>query len=337
MGTSAFEVPTPNPQQPTVASPGSQVASFWPAWPTFSTSKGTDTPPGRYPWHAYRFMAQAWPDKMSAGSTGMNSGSPRTPGMQQQLGVQTPIFLRGCSQFIVEYAGDYVKQQYDIGIPNTDTTIPPGTILDLGEDGQVDFDVVSDGNTGFMKQIRWYGMTRSLDGGQSVEDTTTPMQTTGIPAFGAPPTKPNIVRPLYRYIQQWAKGNTTVGVGSEANIRFFPFEKPFVSATDSITGKPMYLGFPDQHSPVQGGTDPIDSYTCAWGPADIDLDLMPTSTPDPNMQAWLTALSAASGKFPSRSLLPWLIRVTIRLDDPTGRLPDGQTMQYIFKVPRPHT
>jgi hypothetical protein len=28
-----------------------------------------------------------------------------------------------------------------------------------------------------------------------------------------------------------------------------------------------------------------------------------------------------------------MIRITVRLDDPAGRLPDGQTMEYIFNLP----
>lgn len=321
---------TKNPQ-----APPSMGSVFFnpPTWipPTI----GENTPPGRFPGHAFRYMAQAWPDKLTAGSSAMNASGVNTPGMAQQLAVQTPVFIRGCSQFIVEYAGDYVKQQYDTNLPVNG--LPPGTIYDIGEDGQIDFDVVSDGNNGFMKRIRWYGMTRSLDEGQTVEDTTKPLQTTGNPAFGAPPTNPNMVRPLYRYIQQFLTNNTTQGPAQF--IKYMPFEKP-VDSAGSGTGTATYLGFPDQRSTAPA-TDPIDSYTCAWGPADMNLDLLPadfSNNPEATFAASsLNVILGASGKFPSRSLMPWLIRITIRIDDPTGRLPDGQTMQYILQVPRTHS
>jgi hypothetical protein len=41
-------------------------------------------------------------------------------------------------------------------------------------------------------------------------------------------------------------------------------------------------------------------YICAWGPTDVK---------------------------------PKLIRITLTLDDPTGRLPEGQTYQYVYAVP----
>ena len=44
-----------------------------------------------------------------------------------------------------------------------------------------------------------------------------------------------------------------------------------------------------------------NDYTCAWGPAD--------------------------------NVRPKMIRLTIVIDDPNGRLPDGQTYEYVFSLP----
>lgn len=58
-----------------------------------------------------------------------------------------PIFVKGCSQFIVEFAGDFVGQD-----PKS------GQVTSLTPDGQIDFTV--DPNTGAHK-TRWYGFPRN--------------------------------------------------------------------------------------------------------------------------------------------------------------------------------
>lgn len=63
----------------------------------------------------------------------------------------SPIFLSGCSQFIVEFAGDYVTQD-DTNVNGTITAGTPDTKLDY----------VVDATTGAHK-IRWYGMPRNVD------------------------------------------------------------------------------------------------------------------------------------------------------------------------------
>ena len=62
----------------------------------------------------------------------------------------SPYFLQHCSQFIVEYAGDYLTQD------NT-TSSTAGSITALGSDGVIDYYYDANKN----KRIRWYGMPRS--------------------------------------------------------------------------------------------------------------------------------------------------------------------------------
>lgn len=305
--------------------PGNLKPANWAWTPTINPTQ----PLGYGPWHTYRFMAQAWPDKLAANGQPMLTAN--VAGMHQQMAVQTPIFLRGCSQFIVEYAGDYVQQK----TTNEDPTHPAGSIIALGEDGQVDFDAVADpttkdgnNNPTVIKRIRWYGMTRSVDDGVSVEDTNKPMEVfpTGTP--GAPPLKPQIVRPLYRYIQQFTGG-------AAGTLTHMPFEK--ISGATPGGSTAIYTGFPDG----RGGATPqnVDSYTCAWGPLEMNLDQV-TINYSNDAGGWAQLFPGvqplASTVFPSRSLLPWMIRITVRLDDPSGRMPDGQTMQFIYTIPRPH-
>jgi hypothetical protein len=187
-------------------------------------------------------------------------------------------------------------------------------------------------------RIRWYGLTRSLDGGVTVEDANSPLTTS--PAGAPPPAgDTEVVRPLWRYIQQLQGMSGTLP--NTQGFNHLPFEKVgdggVPAPMGGVTGG---AGFP-KGSPPYSGAAPAQyqvGYTCAWAPDDMHLDetirtglpygiLVSAATPNPS-----------TGKicFPSRSMLPWLIRITVRLDDPNGRIPQGQQMQFIFKVNRPH-
>lgn len=65
-----------------------------------------------------------------------------------------PVFVRGCTQFIVEFAGDYLQQN-----PTT------GAVAGPGQDGQVDY-VVENPTAPISQQIRhirWYGFPRDTN------------------------------------------------------------------------------------------------------------------------------------------------------------------------------
>lgn len=69
-----------------------------------------------------------------------------------------PVYLSGCVNFIVEFAGDYIAQ-------NSDGTLvaPYGSEYnrdDPGVDDVIDFNVAADGR----RTIRWYGFPRDADG-----------------------------------------------------------------------------------------------------------------------------------------------------------------------------
>src|SRR5947209_17221594 len=69
---------------------------------------------------------------------------------------QAPIFLRGCSQFIVEYAGDFLSQD-----PTT------GIVTAAQPDGEIDYildNVVANGTPQFVRRVRWYGFPRDVTG-----------------------------------------------------------------------------------------------------------------------------------------------------------------------------
>ena len=199
-----------------------------------------------------------------------------------------PIFIRGCSQFCVEFAGDYVTQ-------NSISGPKPAGNLAAQQDGTLDFDAVPVGNNAFVKRVRWYGMTRSIDGTQ---DTA------------APPTANNT--PDYRIVHPVNWHLTSIGNAALTGVpgNRLPFEKnTYTHNYDN--------GFP------KGGTGPIDNYTCVWSPYDLKWH----STTDPN---YATLYS----KYPA-GFMPWMIRITLRVDDPNGRLPEGQTVEWVFNLPHP--
>jgi hypothetical protein len=93
----------------------------------------------------------------------------------------SPYFISGCSQFIVEFAGDFLTQDNDPS--HVDNTGKPyngvspnfhtkyGDITAQASDGQIDFTIVNVGTTAspiYVKQIKWYGMPRGTSGQSTI-------------------------------------------------------------------------------------------------------------------------------------------------------------------------
>jgi len=70
------------------------------------------------------------------------------PASPASMSMMVPRLQEGCTQFIVEFAGDFVKQSANGSVTGTRT----------GQDGQVDFFVDTSG----VKHIQWYGFPRNL-------------------------------------------------------------------------------------------------------------------------------------------------------------------------------
>jgi len=69
----------------------------------------------------------------------------------------SPYFLGGCSQFIVEFAGDFLTQDNNPSSATYGQPIQPtGSSL---TDGQIDYTLVNGS-----KQIKWYGLPRNTSG-----------------------------------------------------------------------------------------------------------------------------------------------------------------------------
>ena len=217
-----------------------------------------------------------------------------------------PIFLQGVSQFIVEYAGDFLSQD-----PITGNVIDATYIVENGggviqtqpmthqgvTDGVVDFYI--DGN-GY-KQIRWYGLPRDTNGDNKIPVSKTDLS-----------TMPDVV-PLRDVIR------TRFPTATRApNERVLP---PYPPASGGNLG---------DYAQGPGAMPPDDSdYICAWSKDDRLYGLVG----DQNVQTASGNDRNIGGTPVPPAPKPQLIRITITLVDPNGSVPDGQTYQYVYKLP----
>jgi hypothetical protein len=69
-----------------------------------------------------------------------------------------PVLLPACSQFVVEYAGDYLRQD-----PRTGKVLDTYTSGPSGVDGEIDYVVVAMASGVPQRRVRWYGFPRNVD------------------------------------------------------------------------------------------------------------------------------------------------------------------------------
>lgn len=100
-----------------------------------------------------------WVNLMTGAVAGVDSGRFQgksylgKPMDSAEMSKQAPVFVKGCSQFMVEFAGDYLIQNP-----------ADGQITGGGVDGEIDYWVVDAGTPNERRQIRWYGMPRDTSG-----------------------------------------------------------------------------------------------------------------------------------------------------------------------------
>jgi hypothetical protein len=196
----------------------------------------------------------------------------------------SPYFLSNCSQFIVEFAGDYLKQDNNPGdVRGNPTAKSPGygDVTDAGPDGQVDYILVTDPATNIRrKQILWYGLPRVTSG-------------SSVPTMALGDVVP--VSYWYALAAPTYPGTAPGGVGlppGDPKWAYVNFEARLPNYGGSVNAASGVYPWSYMHS--------NSHYTCAWT---------------------------------YNNLKPKLIRITLTIDDPTGRLPNGQTYQYVFAVP----
>jgi len=160
-----------------------------------------------------------------------------------------PLFLPACSQFIVEYAGDFVSQTSAGAL---DTAATNGG---FSPDGQVDFVVVNG-----VRQIQWYGLPRSTSGnGSTIQATNGDVVTYAdfVKYIGSLATPPVSV--------------TSYGTGS-GGVPNDTFEQ--VAKINSGDPQPAPATAYTINSSTPSANSPAFAYTAAWGPSDTNRPKM---------------------------------------------------------------
>jgi prepilin-type N-terminal cleavage/methylation domain-containing protein len=202
----------------------------------------------------------------------------------------TPVLLPNCSQFMVEYAGDFLAQD-----PITGALDPADPYR---SDGTIDF-LIDNSVTGApVRRIRWYGMPRDVAGNATTGGPD------GIILGGAGATDPNDLVDVVPLRDVLGMGFVyTPPAGAPTNLfveRLWPELTP---GTRLGVGSPIPPA-PGFYANGSGGGASLHNgaYVVAWGP-------------DTNDQP-----------------RPKMIRVVVTIDDPDGRIAEGQTFEYVFRI-----
>jgi hypothetical protein len=234
---------------------------------------------------------------------------PTKPLNSDKAGNAAPVMLNNCTQFAVEFAGDFLTQA---PIGGTDY----GNITAIAPDGEIDYYLEGTGAAANrVQRIRWYGFPRDVNGDGVVRGTLVaiPGSQPQPGPFTASATAHNAlvdVVPLRNVIQ--SVGAALPYTAANARLWGVDFERSMIDDADPQTerdntangGPPIAVR--NNYAAAPGaapgaGTEADEYYTCAWGPNDTNR--------------------------------PKLIRLIVVLDDPGGRMGDGQRFEYVFNLP----
>lgn len=204
-----------------------------------------------------------------------------------------PVFLNNCTSFIVEYAGDYLDQR--------DRHDDPATPSKWGEIAGLWNPATGNGTDG---KIDFYyepgGSAATVNSKRRIRWYGLPRDIDGDGAINANDVIP--LRDLWEYVraQMTARGVADPGpCPFERDISTLGLQtvrRTVAQKTHGINEPPSNLGYAD----VASGMREDEGYYCAWGPDDRK---------------------------------PAMLRITLRMDDPNGRLPEGLWFQYVLELP----
>jgi hypothetical protein len=272
-----------------------------------------------YPAQPPTYLFGTWNNAAAPGTFGAMkdaNGNPSTPNLARvvcnpqmqapltsaSIAQMSPYFLQHCSQFIVEYAGDYLQQNAN------------GTIAGVGQDGQIDFTVDANGN----KKIKWYGMPRSSNGG-------TP--NVYVPGAGNGPGGSYIIRGY--------SGNATVGNDNPIDG---PTMRQFVDVIPLRDYYTMWFNHLNGDNLVYQPPWEVD---INFDPAGVESATAPGgdyAAPTPYAGTNPLKVMFGDSANPSRYVAAWyndmpaMIRILIKVDDPNNKLKDGPWYEYVFKL-----
>jgi prepilin-type N-terminal cleavage/methylation domain-containing protein len=248
-----------------------------------------------------------------------------TPLTSTAVAQLAPYFMQHCTQFIVEYAGDYLQQD-----GGTAPLAATGAITGIGPDGQIDYVIVTDSAGNRYKKIRWYGMPRSSNGG-------TPNTWSGTGAVGiAPLNTPYTIRG-YKPGVDLSTGGWTDSNGFARGIM-----EQFV---DVIPLRDYYSMYYNTVPTVQAPGNCLE-YQPPW---EVDVNFDPTldyggTTINPpiafangvnnKFQFNNTTIPTNNARYVAAWYddMPAMIRILIKVDDPNNKLKDGPWYEFVFRL-----
>jgi hypothetical protein len=274
----------------------------------------------------------------------------QTPLTSAMIAQMSPALLQHCSQFIVEYAGDYLQQDGPTSATPGQLT---GQITGIGPDGQIDYVITTvpdtTSPTGYRqtKRIRWYGMPRSTNGGLPNlwhGDSTQGLQSS------------YTIRG-YNFGNQGAHGDTSdeTFIDPVTNLTHGIMEE-FV---DVVPLRDYYSLYYNTVGTVAGAANKGAVATTPYvyqPPWEVDVNFDPTmdyaGTGIYVPAAWAQSNGAVSNSFhlynpntshdtPQLSAryvaawyndMPAMVRILLKVDDPNNKLTDGPWYEYVFKL-----
>ncbi|MDP9172934.1 MAG: type II secretion system GspH family protein [Planctomycetota bacterium] len=234
-----------------------------------------------------------------------------TPLNAASVGQMAPYFMEHCSQFIVEYAGDYLQQDNNaMFVSGTSNDPNAGAIIGIGKDGQIDYYLDPLGN----RHIRWYGMPRSSSGG-------IPNPTTKVVIRGFDPSVPD---------------DPTLGKTMQEFKDVIPLRDYYTM---------FYYKFPGSLAPDPAITiAPFTAGEQVAPPWEADVNFDPSHDyANPGAftgypAKFSTGVTFGQGGVSPRYVAAWyndmpaMIRILIKVDDPNNKVKDGPWYEFVYRL-----
>lgn len=242
------------------------------------------------------------------------------------LAQSAPVFLPRCTNFIVEFAGDFIAQdsrQFVGGFPNDNF----GVAYAARPDGEIDY-IVHKGT----RRIRWYGLPRSVNSGD-VDATST--------GFGDY-LGPRVAGTTTSTVSYTAANSPTGSALTVRNTNLMPDVVPLSDVLAAIANSTSRAGNVAPFERV------VMTDQTVQPPGQFFYDLAQSSDavrvsrflpPQPNYADTTAGGSNAFTLQRANYVVAWrgggprLVRITIVLEDAASQAAAPQTFEYIFTLP----
>ncbi len=214
------------------------------------------------------------------------------PMKSADMAAAAPYFVKGVSQFMVEFAGDYLIQDNNRFIKdasgNDTTTLNSnyGNAISAGNDGKVDY--IVDRDAGGVERVRWYGYPRDANGDGIVKGSYYPLRAS--PAKLKPEDLPDVLPVWEIYNALRLNGqNPVMPANGPSEVK--------LTGDGTGSGRAVYEDVTNPSFSMVRPGQYCGRYTAVW-----------------------------------KNAAPAMVRILMRLDDPSGRVPNGQWAEMTFDL-----